>query len=105
MISTVTDFRCTVYDGSSKNSKAWEKNEREPAIRIALREKCCRGSYYRTGRQRKFVLSGNLRLFVTNRRIKRENFRGGNDAESYVLLPLQKKKRKGVENGRDDSGD
>lgn len=87
-----------------KIQRRGEKNEREPAIRIALREKCCRGSYYRTGRQRKFVLSGNLRLFVTNRRIKRENFRGGNDAESYVLLPLRKK-RKGVENGRDDSGD
>lgn len=72
-------------------------------IRITRETLYYRDSYYRTGRQRKFVLSGDLRLFVTNRRVKRENFRGGNDAESYVLLSLQKKKR--VENGRNDSGD
>lgn len=60
--------------------------------------KFCHGWYYRTRRQRKFVLSGHLRGCRRERDqpVKRENFHGRNDAESYILL-FPRKKRDGNE--------
>lgn len=59
------------------------------------REKCCRGSCYRTGRHNESSsLIGRLAVVrrARNRRVKRENFRSGNDAESYVWFHEKKRR-------------